>query len=102
MGIAFKGIREDALDEMRYGNAEERELALRIDAANAREESEDFAGSAQSGISVYQMCINNVARTIRRQPEEKQFDAFTCSEVLAIAFCKSKEEVCGDTMRAKV
>lgn len=46
--------------------------------------------------SVYQMVISNVARKIRKSPEGEFPDAFVCSEVLAAAFCKLKEDVVTD------
>ena len=56
--------------------------------------------------SPYQMCINNVARKIRSQPEtgkdELYPDAFACSTVLAMAFCKAKEEIVADILRAEL
>ena len=56
----------------------------------------------------YSMCINNVAAYIRsddnrahleqhgRMVEVQALTAFEASAVLAIAFCKSKEEVIAD------
>ena len=55
----------------------------------------------------YQMAINNTARYLR-SPENRRgnddfhLDAFTASEVLAIAFCKAKEEVVADLIHAKL
>jgi len=44
MGLAFSGMREDARDEMRYGDSEQRETAARLDAADAREDAASAAG----------------------------------------------------------
>lgn len=56
--------------------------------------------------SVYQMAINNTAAYLgspanRRGAEEYHLNAFQASEVLAIAFCKAKEEVIDDLIRAR-
>ena len=50
----------------------------------------------------YQMCIDNVARHIRNHPAltNDSVDAFKASTVLAIAFCKGKEEVISDILIA--
>lgn len=58
-------------------------------------------------VTPYQMCVRNIARAIRSRPDygrEPAFflDAFTCSEVLAVAFCKSKEEVCSDLINVEL
>lgn len=55
-------------------------------------------------MNVYQMCINNVAAAIRAQkPDdsdpEPTLNAFRASEILAVAFCKSKEEVMADLLK---
>lgn len=52
----------------------------------------------------YQMCINNVSNYIINQPRKdvennEGIDAFEASTILAIAFCKTKEEVIGDIIR---
>jgi hypothetical protein len=53
----------------------------------------------------YEMCINNVARFIRYDRENKvrikredpnAITAFTAAEILSLAFCKSKEEIAAD------
>jgi hypothetical protein len=55
-------------------------------------------------MTAYQMAINNVARYIRsgdnRQAvhEGDGLDAFKASTTLAVAFCKSKEEVLEDIL----
>jgi len=53
----------------------------------------------------YRMAVNNTARYIRspanRRGEEFHLDAFKASEVLAIAFCKLKEDVILDLLNAK-
>lgn len=46
--------------------------------------------------SLYQMVISNLARKIRKSPEGEFYDAFVCSEVIAAAFCKLKEDVLSD------
>jgi hypothetical protein len=53
---------------------------------------------------VYKMCIKNVARTIRKQSTSdivsgNSINVFQASEILAIAFCKSKEEVIDDLIK---
>lgn len=54
----------------------------------------------------YQMAINNTARYLRspdnRRGDDFHLDAFKASEVLAIAFCKAKEEVIADLINAKL
>lgn len=50
MGIAFGGIRADARDEMRYGDSDERERALRLDAADARENAGYSGGSYDADV----------------------------------------------------
>jgi len=50
-------------------------------------------------ISPYQMAINNVSsfiRSVENKISVLPITAFQCSEVLAIAFCKNKEEVVND------
>ena len=49
-------------------------------------------------ITPYQMCIRNVANYMRTQNVESAdaITAFQASEILAISFCKSKEEVMDD------
>ena len=52
-------------------------------------------------ISVYQMAVNNTALYIRSQVIKDggdTLDAFTASVVLAVAFCKTKEEVLADIL----
>lgn len=51
--------------------------------------------------SLYDMVIRNVARKIRNSREGDFHDAFTCSEVIAVAFCKLKEDVINDLIMAK-
>lgn len=53
-------------------------------------------------VTPYQMCINNVARHIADHPAETEenITAFTASTILAIAWCKSKEEVINDLLLA--
>jgi hypothetical protein len=65
-------------------------------------------GGFVKDVTIYQMCINNVARKIRSTPPaiydgdaEPTLNAFTCSEVLAIAFCKSPAEVILDIALAQ-
>lgn len=60
-------------------------------------------------VSVYQMAISNTARAIRSQPPAirdndpiPELNAFTASSILAVAFCKAKEEVIADLLRAEV
>lgn len=55
-------------------------------------------------ITPYQMCINNIALYIRHTKDGSipSINAFDCSEVIAIAFCKFKEEVLADIIRANV
>jgi hypothetical protein len=59
-------------------------------------------------IGAYQLAVRNVARHIRKHADapagdlEPFLDAFTASTVLAVAFCKSKEEVCSDIVHAEV
>ena len=50
----------------------------------------------------YQMAVNNVARAIRDSEFEPGScpDAFMSSAVLAMAFCKAKEEVIEDIIKA--
>ena len=54
--------------------------------------------------SPYMVAINNVARFIRSahnyDDDGAYLDGYTASKVLAIAFCKSKEEVLADILRA--
>lgn len=58
--------------------------------------------------SPYQMAINNTARFIQSPKnrdtgsEDPTINAFDASIILAIAFCKNKEEVLADLLRAKV
>jgi len=51
-------------------------------------------------VNAYQMAVANVARYIRSTENvvdgEPHLNIFTASEVLAIAFCKAKEEVAVD------
>lgn len=42
------------------------------------------------------MCINNIARYIQELGENSNITAFDASEILAIAFCKSIEDVLAD------
>ena len=49
--------------------------------------------------TAYEMAVNNCAVAIRENGATSKNpapNAFACSEVLAIAFCKAKEEVIGD------
>ncbi len=62
-----------------------------------------------NSVSVYQMAINNTARAIRAQAPAvvdsdpvPELNAFTASSILAVAFCKAKEEVLVDLVNAKV
>lgn len=49
------------------------------------------------GITPYQMCVNNAARYIQDTADTQDcIDAFTVSSVLAVCFCKDKEEVIND------
>jgi len=48
--------------------------------------------------TAYQMAINNTAEYVRTH--KGSIDAFTASTVLAVAFCKSKEETFEDMMNA--
>ena len=59
--------------------------------------------SHRNMVTPYQMCINNVARFIRSAKNMSCDDgvplnAFEASETLAVAFCKSKEEVLADIL----
>jgi len=52
-------------------------------------------------MNVYEMCVNNIARELSSYTGSERarrdgFNAFDASEVLAVAFCKSKEEVLSD------
>jgi hypothetical protein len=64
-------------------------------------------------MNVYQMCVNNIAHHIRSKSEggfstgsddaegeSPDMDAFTASSVLSVAFCKAKEDVILDIMKA--
>jgi hypothetical protein len=53
-------------------------------------------------ITPYQMCINNTARHINGHAlfPHDTVDAFSASTVLAVAFCKSKEDVVSDLIVA--
>ena len=55
-------------------------------------------------MNAYKAAINNVARCIRKQEPDSldNITAFTASEVLGIAFCKSKEEVMQDILNVPV
>lgn len=52
---------------------------------------------------VYQFCIGNCANQLRNQKplDPNSIDAFRMSEVLAIAFCKTKEDVLIDIITYK-
>jgi hypothetical protein len=59
-------------------------------------------------IGAYQLAVRNVARFIRKRATAPAgeynspfLDAFSASEVLAVAFCKNKEEVCNDIVHAE-
>ena len=58
-------------------------------------------------VTTYQMAVTNTAAFIRspenrEKTEEVVFDAFTASVVLAVAFCKAKEEVLMDLVNVKL
>lgn len=55
------------------------------------------------------MCINNIARHIVNNPanengdnSESHITAFEASYILSIAFCKAKEEIIMDIVKANV
>lgn len=57
-------------------------------------------------ITPYQMCINNIAMHLRSRvnvdDSHVSINAFHCGEVIAIAFCKFKEDVIADIINADV
>jgi hypothetical protein len=57
-------------------------------------------------VSAYQVAINNTARYIRSARnmhclDGGVLDGYTASMVLSVAFCKAKEEVLADILRAE-
>jgi hypothetical protein len=51
-------------------------------------------------MTAYQMEVNNIANYMKEFRGKTELDAFICSSVLAIAHCKSKEEVLMDIIDA--
>jgi hypothetical protein len=50
-------------------------------------------------VTPYQMCINNAKTYIKKHNGEfdpNRIDAFKFSEIIAICFCKTKEDVIAD------
>ena len=49
-------------------------------------------------LAIYNMCINNLKSHIEKHPghDEDNLTAFEMSSVVAICFCKDKEEVISD------
>jgi len=54
-------------------------------------------------VTPYQMCINNAKNHIMKhgsiEIDKESVDAFTFSTVIAICFCKAKEEVLVDLIK---
>lgn len=56
-----------------------------------------------SSLGAYKVAITNVARYIKSRRDTSEdgasLDGYTASTVLAVAFCKAKEEVLADIMQ---
>ena len=52
-------------------------------------------------MSVYKMAINNVARTIKQNKENLEWNIFHAAAILASAFCKNQEDVLSDLLNHK-
>jgi hypothetical protein len=54
-------------------------------------------------MTTYEMCISNAAAHIKKHPTDSDpdhIDAFKFSEILGVCFCKFKEDVIMDLIKA--